>query len=337
MLKRMWAIFHARNLEVIRDRSSLAWNLFFPIALVAGFSVFFSGQGQVQYRIGIIGSVTQTSHEMAWKPFWKMPYIDFNHYQSAASAQRRLGHYQLDLVVDPLHNRYWVNPESPTSFMAEKVLLSVIHFPLLRAQLNAQPIRYVEWFLPGILGMNVMFSGLWGVGYAIVRYRKNGVLKRLSATPVRTFEFLIAQVGSRLALIMAVTVLLFIACQLLFHLTVRGNVLLLFGIFMLGAASMISLGLLIASRSESEEFTSGLVNIITWPMMFLSQVWFSLEGAPHWLKWLADLLPLTQIIRSARQEMIYGIMQPNDWLGLGYVAVFTFICLVLGAWRFRWC
>ncbi|MFM2476322.1 ABC transporter permease [Celerinatantimonas sp. MCCC 1A17872] len=333
MFKRIWALFQARNIESIRDRSSLIWNIFFPLALLVGFSVFFSGQGKVQYQIGVVGQWQQQSD---WQPLWNTPYLSFDHYRVAKQAEGHLARHQLDLVVDPSHNRYWVNPKSPKSVMAEKVLEAVVKVPLTAAKLSSQPIRYVDWFLPGVLGMNVMFSGLWGVGYAIVRYRKNGVLKRLSATPVRPIEFLLAQVCSRLVLIMAITVILFICATLFLHLTMRGSVLVLFVIFMLGATSMISLGLLLASRSKSEELTAGLVNLISWPMMFLSQVWFSLEGAPHWLKYLADLLPLTQVIHSARQQMLYGTMTTTDWLGLAYVAVFTVVCLALGAWRFRW-
>lgn len=336
MFQRIWAIFHARNLESVRDRSSLIWNLIFPIALMVGFSVFFAGRGQVQYDIGVIDSPAPSQQSKGWQQLFDTPYLGFSHYQSLQQAQQHLVRHQLDLVVDPQQNRYWVNPKSPSSFMAEKVLKAQVPQPLQKAQLVAEPIRYVDWFLPGVLGMNVMFSGLWGVGYAIVRYRKNGVLKRLSATPVTAFEFLLAQVLSRLLLIMAITCILFIACSLLFDLTMRGNVMVLFGIFVLGAASMISIGLLIASRSQSEEMTGGLVNLISWPMMFLSQVWFSLEGAPHWLKWLADLLPLTQVIHAARQEMLYGGMHLTDWLGLFYVLVFTLVCLAVGAWRFRW-
>ncbi|MFM2484397.1 ABC transporter permease [Celerinatantimonas yamalensis] len=333
MWQRIWAIFHARTLEGIRDRSSLAWNILFPLALLVGFSLFFSGRGQVQYQIGVIGKQVETP---VWQDLWQMPYLSFDHYSDAKTAQLHLARHQLDLLVDPSHQRYWVNPKSPKSMMAEKVLQGLVHQPLSRAQLASRPIRYIDWFLPGVLGMNVMFSGLWGVGYSIVRYRKNGVLKRLSATPVQPIEFLLAQVLSRLVLMMVVTVVLFVAATTLLHLTMRGNLVLLFGIFTLGGASMISLGLLIASRSQSEELTSGLVNLISWPMMFLSQVWFSLEGAPHWLKWVADLLPLTQIIRSARQEMLYGTMTSHDWLGLVYVIAFTSVCLIVGAWRFRW-
>ncbi|MFM2482907.1 ABC transporter permease [Celerinatantimonas sp. YJH-8] len=336
MFQRIWAIFHARNLESIRDRSSLTWNLVFPIALLVGFSLFFSGRGNVQYHIGIIDSPAAAATEPGWKALWETPYLSFSHYPDLAQAQSHLVRHQLDLVVAPAQQKYWMNPKSPSSFMAEKMLKAVVPLQLHKAQLSAAPIPYVDWFLPGVLGMNVMFSGLWGVGYAIVRYRKNGVLKRLSATPVRPIEFLIAQVLSRLLLIMGITCVLFVVCSLILHLTMRGNVVLLFGIFVLGAASMISLGLLIACRSQSEELTSGLVNLISWPMMFLSQVWFSLEGAPHWLKWLADLLPLTQVIRAARQEMLYGGMQLSDWLGLLYVLVFTIVCLGIGAWRFRW-
>lgn len=336
MWQRIWAIFHARNLESLRDRSALAWNLFFPLALMVGFSFFFSGQGKNQYSIAVVGTQATLSQQVHWQKLWDFPYLQFNYYPSADEAEQHLSRHQIDLVVAPRAHRYWVNSEDSKSIIAEQLVTSLVHEPLTRAKMAIKPIGYVDWFLPGVLGMNVLLSGLWGVGYAIVRYRKNGVLKRLQATPVRPLEFLVAQVSSRLVLIIAMTVVLYFAAHGLFDLTMQGSVWILLGIFTLGAAAMVSLGLLLACRSKSEEMTGGLVNLISWPMVFLSQVWFSLESAPRWVQQIADCLPLTQVIRSARHEMLYGTLDISDIYGLIYVAIFALVCLVVGAGLFRW-
>jgi ABC-2 type transport system permease protein len=148
-----------------------------------------------------------------------------------------------------------------------------------RSTVSGRSVGYVDWLVPGVLGMNMMFSCLFGVGYVIVRYRKNGFLKRLNATPLKAFEFILAQVTSRLMLIMSVTTLVFIGTHFLIGFYMSGSYLALLLVAVLGACSMISLGLLIAARVASEEFAGGLLNMLSWPMMFLSGVWFSLEGA----------------------------------------------------------
>ena len=146
-----------------------------------------------------------------------------------------------------------------------------------------------------------MFSCLFGVGYVIVRYRKSGVLKRLKATPLRAIEFLAAQVVSRLWLVVAVTTVVFVGTHQFLDFVMRGSFLLLFTVLVLGAVCLISLGLLVAARTSSEELAGGLLNLLSWPMMVMSGVWFPLEGAHPYIKSApyinaaAQVLPLTHL------------------------------------------
>ena len=142
----------------------------------------------------------------------------------------------------------------------------------------------MDWLVSGLLSMNMMFSALFGVGYNLVRYRKNGVLKRLKATPLRAFEFLTAQVVSRLILIMSVFTVVYQGSDYFLRFQRLGSLLDLYLIFALGSACLISLGLVVAARVTSEELAGGVLNMLSWPMMFLSGVWFSLEGAPKALR-----------------------------------------------------
>src|SRR5690606_6063996 len=171
-------------------------------------------------------------------------------------------------------------------------------------QISGRPVRYVDWVLPGVIGMNMMFGALFGVGYVIVRYRQNGVLKRLQATPVRPLQFIAAQLASRLWIVLAINIVIFAGCVLLLDLLQLGSYWLLLLIGLLGAMTMIALGLLIASRTASEELAGGLLNVATWPMMFLSELWFSLDNAPAWLQRVSEFMPLTHLVKSARAVMV---------------------------------
>jgi len=182
----------------------------------------------------------------------------------------------------------------------------------------------------------MMFSCLFGVGYVIVRYRKNGVLKRFQATPLSAFEFLTAQIISRLFIVMSVTSILFTGSYYLLDFYVLGSVFDLFIIALLGASSMIALSLLIAAKSHSEELTGGLLNFFSWPMMFLSGVWFSLEGAHPVVQQMADFLPLTHILQAARAVMTDGASLSDVQNHLYVLAAMSVVFLILGSWLFDW-
>ena len=240
------------------------------------------------------------------------------------------------MLIDAATNRYWINNESPKGYLVEKVMPASLKSILHKQTVSGKQIRYVDWVIPGILSMNMMFSALFGVGYVIVRYRKNGMLKRLKATPVSAFEYLGAQIISRLLLIMVITIFIFYGTNLIIGYAMFGSQLSLFLVFALGAINLISLGLIVAARTHSEETAGGLLNLITWPMMFLSGVWFSLEGTNPVMQKLAQILPLTHITAAARAIMI-------DGAGLGDVSYHllvligqTIVFLIVGAWLFRW-
>jgi ABC-type multidrug transport system permease subunit len=185
--------------------------------------------------------------------------------------------------------------------------------------------------------MNMMFSCLFGVGYVVVRYRKNGFLKRLRATPLRAIEFVIAQVASRLILIMSITVFVYMGTAFFLHTRMEGSYVALFVVALLGCITLISLGLLVAARVTSEELAGGLLNLVTWPMMMLSGVWYSLESASDWLQQLAHVFPLTHVLNAARSIMLDGAsiadIAPQLLAPVAMSAVFLSIAAGIFRWR----
>ncbi len=334
MIGRFWAILIGRNKEFLRDRGALGWNLLFPFFVVFGMAFAFSDKGQDVFKIGVVGEVSALPAGFA-----ATKHLKFVAFEDAASAQGKLRHHQLDMLLSPGQPlTYWVNENSPKGYLVERIMLgtdAAKPAPERRA-VEGRPIRYVDWLVSGLLSMNMMFSALFGVGYNLVRYRKNGVLKRLKATPLRAFEFLTAQVVSRLLLIMAVFTIVYQGSDYFLHFQRLGSLLDLYLIFALGSACLISLGLLVAARVRSEELAGGVLNMLSWPMMFLSGVWFSLEGAPRGLRLFADMMPLTHLIAASRAVMTEGAtlsqVAPHLWILAGMTAVF----LAIGAWTFRW-
>ncbi len=184
--------------------------------------------------------------------------------------------------------------------------------------------------------MNMMFTCLMGAGYVVVRYRKNGFLKRLSATPVSAFEFLSAQVLSRLGLALTFTLILYIGIGRVIQFHNAGSNALLLLVAVLGSLSLIAFGLIVAARFASEEVVGGMLNFLTWPMMLLSGVWFSLEGSPRWMLWVAQLFPLTHILQAVRAITLDGAGIATIGTDLLYLAGTTLVFLAVGAYSFRW-
>ena len=337
MLKRIFAIFQARNLEFIRDRGTMAWNLILPVMLMFGLSFIFSADRPV-YTVGVLQSAAAI--DAAAHPFLDTRFIEFVVIEDEDTGFSRIARHQLDLLVQfEGRPRYWINPDSRKGYFAELALLESERgqdLTLEKAQIEGDAIRYVDWVLPGILGMNMMFSSLFGVGYVVVRYRKNGFLKRLRATPLRSIEFVIAQVASRLMLIVIITSFLFLGTKYFLDTRMDGSYLTLLTVLIVGAISLISLGLMISARVTSEELAGGFLNMVTWPMMLLSGVWFSLESASVWMQQFSNIFPLTHVLDAARAVMIDGAGLVEIAPQLTMLVVMSALFLSFGALVFRW-
>jgi len=337
MLRRIYAIFRSRNREFIRDRSSLAWNLLLPVALVFGLSFAFDGQRD-EYTVGVLQAETQI--DTSSHPFLETQYVRFVVYEDLDEALRKVERHQLDLLLDiGPPTRYWINATAPKGYFVEFALLqasSSTPVTAMKEQIEGDPVRYADWMLPGILGMNMMFSCLFGVGYVIVRYRKNGFLKRLRATPLSAFEFITAQVASRMVLIMLITTFVYTGTHMLLDTRMEGSYFTLFLVGLVGAISLVSLGLIVSARVTSEELAGGLLNLINWPMMMLSGVWFSLEGTGDTVQRIAQIFPLTHILNSARAVILDGATLADVAPSLVALTALSAVFLTVGSLIFRW-
>ncbi len=186
MFRQFAAVFRARSMEFLRDRGTFFWNLLFPIVLVAGFALAFSQPDEKVFKVGLIGPSEGAPSLLS------APQLQIVTYAASqeAEALKKLRQHQLDLAVSPSEHHYWMNSESGKSILAERLITDELKLDpqatttWTKGAVTGKPIRYVDWAVPGVISMNMLFSCLFGVGYVLVRYRKNGVLKRLKATPV---------------------------------------------------------------------------------------------------------------------------------------------------------
>jgi ABC-2 type transport system permease protein len=325
----------ARSIEFLRDRAALAWNLLFPVLMVLGFAAIFSGPGQPVFKVAVVAAQEPSP---ALHPFFATPHVQFYREPALEAAVRKVARHRVDLLLDfsePVP-RYWTNPESAKGALVERLLLASGGMQARKVQAQGKPIRYVDWALPGILGVNLMFSCLWGVGYVIVRYRKSGHLKRLNATPLTALEFVSAQIVSRLALVMVTSTTMFVGCDLLMQFPMEGAYVDLLAVTLLGSLALTSMGLLVAARVGSEEISGGLLNVLSSPMMILSGAFFSLDGSPRWVQVIADLFPLTHMLSAARAIMLDGARLTDLGYPLAMLLGTALLCLALGSSLFKW-
>ena len=342
--RRFMAILHARNLEFVRDRSALGWSILFPVLLILGFAFLFSDSTADLYKVGVyhIDGNPPQLQEGNRNGFFATDYIQFVPASDLDGAIYKVKHHQLDMLLDLNgQQRYWVNSTSAKGYVLERVLRGTTAnanamTDFQKQTVSGREVRYVDWAMPGILAMNMMFGCLFGIGYVIVRYRKNGVLKRLKATPLTAFEFVSAQVASRVILIITVTTFVFVGTDLLIDFVMLGSYATLLLVFLLGAFCLICLALIMAARTSSEELAGGILNLIAWPMMIFSGVWFSLEGLHPAALYFSKLLPLTHVVDAARAVMNDGAGLLDILPQLGVLTVMTAVFLAIGASLFRW-
>jgi ABC-2 type transport system permease protein len=330
-MKKFTSIVYARTMEFIRDKGTFYWNLLFPIVLVVGFSFAFSGNNDAIFKIGVIGDNSGKSIS-----FLELSSIELINYDSGKQeVLEKIRRHQIDMLIDFDENIYYLNNEASASELLRILGAGELN-NFSEREISGEPIRYVDWLVPGVIGMNMLFSCMFGVGFVIVRYRKNGVLKRMKATPVSPFVFISGQMVSRFLIVLLTSILVFAGTNLFLHFVVNGSYFLLILITVLAILCMISFGLIFAARLKSEELASGLMNLITFPMIIFSGVFFSLEGTPKIMQTASRFFPLTHFIEASRAVMIdgAGIIQilPNLLILGGMTLAF----LLTASFFFRW-
>lgn len=338
--KQIAAVTHARNLEFFRDKAALSWNILFPLFLIAAIYFGFNNFSTHSFKVGVIGQASELNHEMISLPIANLDYINFINIETEKKGLKILSHFEIDLLVDPLQKKYWFYEGSNEGYFLDQLIQKSIagNFVYTRVKLISESVRYVDWVWIGILIINIMYGCLYGIGFVIVRYRKNGHLKRLQVTPLTEAQFLIAQVLSRIGIVTVSSLIITVGCYFFLNLHVAESIsyITLILVFLLGTLSFISLGLLLCSRVTSEEFSRGLIEFVSWPMLICSGAWFSLEGTHPWLQKFAYLLPSTHFIEASRQLALYGATFSDVALNISFLAGSAFLFFLIGISLFKW-
>jgi ABC-type multidrug transport system permease subunit len=239
---------------------------------------------------------------------------------------------------------YVFDPTRPGSIVAKETVDDLLQVAAGRedvvehanVEFNEPGGRYVDWLIPGLLGMGLMGGGLWGVGFAIVDMRIRKLLKRFLATPMRRTHYLIAIMISRLLFMVPEIILLVVFARVFFGVRVFGSLIDLVLLILIGSVQFSGIGLLIAARCRTLESVSGLMNLAMLPMWTLSGVFFSYERFPEVVHPLIQLLPLTPLNDALRAVMTEGTSIVLLWPQLLVMVVWTIVSFTIALWIFRW-
>lgn len=209
--------------------------------------------------------------------------------------------------------------------------------PLARdAQIIKPGSRYIDFLIPGLIGMNLMGGGLFGVGFVLVDMRVRKLFKRLMATPIHHADFLLSLLASRLLFLMPEMCVLLLVGWFLFGVPMLGSLGTLLVIILIGAFAFAGLGLLIGCRTEKTETISGLINLVMLPMYLVSGVFFSSKRFPDAVQPLIQALPLTQVNDALREVMLDGASLAEIAWRLAVLAVWAVFTFSLALRWFRW-
>src|SRR5467141_61335 len=357
----------ARIIELKREPEVVFWVFIFPLLLAAGLGIAFRNKpADVTSVVVIAGdgaqktlAMLQSSADRSSSDKRASDKSSSNKSPSEKNSTIRATVLDRDAALNAFHvgkydlaieansdgsYTFYYDPARPESVLSRAEIDAALQSAAGRkdalttsAQSSSEPgSRYIDFLIPGLLGMNLMNSGMWGVGFALVEMRQRKLLKRFVGTPMRRSDFLLALTASRLVLMLVEIVLLLGLGVLAFDMRVLGSVFTILLLNTVGAVSFAGLGLLTASRAQKIESVSGLMNLVMMPMWIFSGVFFSYERFPAMIQPLIRVLPLTALNDALRASILEGQPLSHQWPRLLVLTLWGGISFVLAVRWFRW-
>ena len=331
----------ARLREFVREPEALFWSFFFPIVMSVAMAIAFPSQGSQPVRVGVPPGAAsdllrKTLSSDSGVLVREVP-VD--------EELRQLREGDVHVIVRPGNPpTYRFDPDREESRIARLVVDDVLKRAAGRgdpwhAREDAVAVpgsRYVDWLIPGIVALGIMNNSMWSIGFMTVQMRLRKLLKRLAASPMKKWEFLLAQVLARLLFLGPEVAVPLVFGALAFGMPVRGSVMSVALVALIGALAFGSIGLLVGSRVRTLEAVSGLMNLCMVPMWVLSGVFFSSANFPEPVQPLIRALPLTAVVDALRAVVLEGATLGGIRAELATLAAWTILPFTIGLRIFKW-
>ena len=330
-----------RVLTFIREPEAMFWTFGFPIIMAIGLGLAFQEDPDEPVIVAVeSGSAAEAQHPaLAATPEIEVRVL------GAVEADRALRKGDVAMVLAGEGSLvYRFDPTRPESRLARLVVDRAVQSaagaprPVAVAeQAERQPgSRYIDWVIPGLIGLNLMSTGMWGIGFGIVMMRQKKQLKRLTATPMRRSDFLVSQMIARLAFLALEVPPIMIFAWLVFGVEVAGSFLAMTLVVLLGTLAFSGLGLLASSRAKTIEGVSGIMNVVMLPMFVLSGVFFSSSRFPDAMQPLVQALPLTALNDALRAVYNDGLPLSAIPIELAILVAWSILPFAVALKLFRW-
>lgn len=330
--------------EFLREPEAVFWTFIFPLLLAGGLGLAFRSRPADVAKVGILSSAPAAElirSSLAGDSSLQIVSLD----DTAAVNALRIGTVALVVVgLDSQRVEYRFDRARTEARTARLLVDQALQrtrgrqdaVAVTESLISERGSRYIDFVLPGLLAMNLMGSGMWGIGFSIVDARRKKLLKRFVATPMRRYHYLASFLLMRLGLMVIEVTVITVFGHFAFGVPVRGSLVALGVACLLGALVFGSLGLLVASRAKTIEAASGLMNLLMLPMWVASGVFFSAGNFPDAVQPVIQALPLTAVVDAVRGIMIQGL----GWAALlpEFAIVITWLVLSFGIALkfFRW-
>lgn len=329
--------------EFLREREAVFWVFVFPVLMTFALGIAFRNTAPDKTLVAIEAGdakAAETATLLSRSSEITATVV------SPDEAARQLRSGKVAIVVKPGDNtfEYRFDPTRPESRAARLLVDDVLQrgkgrsdaVSVAEAKITEPGARYVDFLVPGLIGMNMMGSGLWGLGFTVVIARSRKILKRFAATPMRRSHYLLSFMLSRLVFLVLEVAAVIIFASLAFGFTVRGSWLSVGLITILGGFTFSGIGLLVAARPTTIEGVSGLMNFIMLPMWLLSGTFFSSERFPQILQPFIQALPLTALNNVLRALMNEGTSLTSNWISIAILLIWCMLSFVVALKIFKW-
>ena len=331
--------------EFIREPEALFWSLLFPILLSVGLGIAFRNRPAEVVHVAVVAERAAASQALASLRASKAVVAESLSLDSARYALRT-GRVALLVHMNEARSVWYEYDDTrPDARNARMLADDAIQRGAGRNDVvggsdqlvHERGSRYIDFVVPGLLGLGLMGNGIWAIGFTIVDARRKKLLKRYMATPMSRSEYLGSFIISRFVLLVIEVALLVGFAAIAFDVPVRGSLGTLAAICALGALSFCALGLLLAARPRTIEGANGLMNLAMVPMWILSGVFFSAENFPGAIQPFIQALPLTAVNDALRANMLRGdsisVIWPELAILLAWGVVSFFVALKIFRWR----
>jgi ABC-2 type transport system permease protein len=325
--------------EFVREPEALFWSLIFPVLLAAGLGVAFRNRPPQVLKIATVAPALAES--LRRETLLEVRLL------SAPDAEAALRTGQVALLAEDGPEGtvvYRFDDTNPEGRMARMLADAAIQ----RGEGRSDPVpaadrlmrepgsRYIDFLIPGLVGMGIMGNAIWGLGFSIVDARRKKLMKRIIATPMPRHYYLLSFLFFRMMLLGVEAGVPIIFGLVVFGVPLRGSLLVLAGLCVLGSLSFSAIGLLIASRARTIEGVSGLMNVVMLPMWIVSGVFFSAQRFPDAVQPVIKALPLTAVIDALRANMLQGAGLAALTREAGTLGAWLIMCFALALKLFRW-